>query len=133
MLQRISLFILIVSCASPALAQPNWKPTAFDALGPLKTLREAGGPACTIFRPAEIPAKAPIVLWGNGTGQMPGIYQPILKTLASNGFVVAAANTPNAGNGRDMLGCLDWLTAENGREGSPYAGRLDLTKVVVTE
>jgi hypothetical protein len=122
-------FALAALTASSAMAQPQWKPTAFDAMGPLKTVREAGGAACTIFRPAEIPPKAPIVLWGNGTGQMPGIYQPILKTLASNGFVVAAANTPNAGNGHDMLGCLDWLTAENARAGGAYAGKLDLRKV----
>jgi hypothetical protein len=125
----LALPLALSAAAAGAQTGPSWKPTAYDAMGPLKTIREAGSAACTIFRPQVLEGKSPIVLWGNGTGQQPGIYQPILKTLATNGFVVAAANTPNAGDGRDMLGCLDWLTAENARPDSPYFGKLDLTKV----
>jgi hypothetical protein len=113
----------------PSPGEPPWKRTAYDSMGPLKVLRESGGPACTIFRPSTIPDRAPIVLWGNGTGQMPDTYGPILKTLASNGFVVAAANTTQAGSGADMLGCLDWLTTQNAEAGGPYSGKLDLNKV----
>jgi hypothetical protein len=118
--------------AAPEPTGPSWKPTAYDAMGPLKVLRESGGAACTIFRPSTIPDRAPIILWGNGTSQMPDTYGPILKTLASNGFVVAAANTFNAGSGADMLGCLDWLTQQNAEAGGPYSGKLDLTKVGAT-
>lgn len=131
-LKLIALMVAAGLAASQAHAQPQWKPAAYDAMGAEKTTREAGGIACTIFRPKILTAGSPIVLWGNGTGQMPDTYGAILKTLASNGFVVAAANTPNAGSGQDMLGCLDWLTAENAREGSPYADKLDLTKVGVS-
>jgi hypothetical protein len=121
----------------PALAQtpvpaPSWKPMAYDAPGPDKVVSDPGGERCTIFRPATLGAggrKHPIVLWGNGTGTQPVVYKEILQTLASWGFVVAAANTPNAGSGADMLGCLDWLTAEERREGSAFNGKLDLTKV----
>jgi hypothetical protein len=104
----------------------------YDAAGPEKTLREAGGETCTVYRPETLAAggvKNPIVLWGNGTGQTPPIYKEILENLASYGFVAIAANTTNAGTGVDMLNCLDWLTAENGRAGSPYMGKLDLAKV----
>jgi dienelactone hydrolase len=120
--------------AQPVAAEASpWKPMAYDAPGPEAVVGSAGGPRCTIFRPRAL-GQSPhaVVLWGNGTGTQPVNYKEILQTLASWGFVVAAANTPNAGTGADMLACLDWLTAENGREGSVYQGRLDLTKVGAT-
>lgn len=124
---------LALLAATPLQAQPGApgpKPTAYDAPGPEKVRGTSGGPACTIFRPAELGDRPrPVVLWGNGTGTQPVNYAGILQTLASWGFVVAAANTPNAGSGQEMLACLDWLAAENARAGSPYEGKLDLTKV----
>jgi len=90
------------------------------------------GPACTVFRPVELKPGSPIVLWGNGTGTQPLNYAGLLHHLASYGFVVAAANTPNAGSGAEMLACLDWLTTENARPGSAYKDKLDLAKVGAT-
>jgi hypothetical protein len=117
---------------TPALPAPTWKPMAYDAPGPDKVVSDPGGDRCTIFRPETLGAggrRHAIVLWGNGTGMQPVNYKEILQTLASWGFVVAAANTPNAGTGVDMLGCLGWLTGENGREGSVFKDKLDLAKV----
>ncbi len=107
---------------SPALAE-------YDHDGPLKTMGHLEGPNCTIFRPDSLTGKSPIVLWGNGTGQTPVRYAAMLNQMATYGFVVAAANTTNPGNATEMLACLDYLTAENGRAGSPYEGKLDLTRV----
>jgi hypothetical protein len=117
---------------APAPQPTGWKPMAYDALGPEKFVSDPGGNTCTIFRPETLGAggrKHAIVLWGNGTGMQPVNYKEILQNLASWGFVVAAANTPNAGAGIEMLACLDWLTAENAREDSVFRGKLDLTKV----
>lgn len=104
----------------------------YDAAGPNRVVQEPGGEACTIYRPETLGqggARHAVVLWGNGTGQRPAGYAAILNNLASWGFIAAAANTTNAGTGVEMLACLDWLTAENGREGSPYQGKVDTTKV----
>ena len=120
--------VLALLVAMPLQAQP--KPTAYDAPGPEKVRGTAGGPTCTVFRPIDLGDRPrPVVLWGNGTGTQPVNYVGILQSLASWGFVVAAANTPNAGSGREMLACLDWLTAENARTGSPFEGKLDLARV----
>ena len=102
---------------------------AFDKDGPLKTMGRLEGPDCTIFRPETLTGKSPIVLWGNGTGQTPARYAQMLNQLATNGFVVAAANTTNPGDATQMLACLDYLTAQNGTAGSLYEGKLDLTRV----
>ena len=114
-----------------AAAQAQPPATPYDKPGPVVT-RGYTGPVCTVFRPVELKAGAPVILWGNGTGTQPLDYQALLHHLASYGFVVAAANTLNAGSGAEMLSCLDWLTAENARPGSPYKDKLDLTKVGAT-
>ena len=107
-----------------AQAQSN----SYDVKGPLVSRGYSAGP-CTIFRPVELKPGAPVILWGNGTGAQPASYLGLLQHLASYGFVIGAANAANAGSGAEMLGCLDYLSAENAREGSPYRGKLDLTKV----
>ena len=55
----------------------------------------------------------PIVLWGNGTGTSPSVYDGFLRHLASHGFVVAAANTSNAGSGNEMLAGLELPEVKN--------------------
>jgi hypothetical protein len=59
----------------------------------------------------------------------PSAYDGLLRHLASHGFIVAAANTTNAGSGQEMLAGLDWLTAANGTAGGPFAGTVDLANV----
>ena len=117
-----------VRAPQPALRM-DWRQTPYDAHGPLATESFDGGPACTIFRPVDLKPGTPVIIWGNGTTQKPVNYGPILDHLASYGFVVAAANTTNAGSGIEMLACLDWLTGENAKTTGAYAGKLDLTKV----
>jgi pimeloyl-ACP methyl ester carboxylesterase len=119
---------LVISGAAQA-APPSLK--TYDAPTPV-TVHGYTGDTCTVFRPVDLKPGARVILWGNGTGTQPVDYAPLLQQLASYGFVVAAANTPNAGSGLEMLKCLDWLTTENGRDGSAYKGKLDLTKVGAT-
>jgi len=128
-----TLAALAAACvAFSAQGQPAMvHKTAFDGSGPATTHAYSEA-RCTIFRPIELKPGRHVIIWGNGTGAMPVNYAVMLHQLASYGFVVAAANTPTAGSGQDMLGCLDWLNAENSREGSIYKGMLDLSKVGAT-
>jgi dienelactone hydrolase len=71
----------------------------------------------------------PVILWGNGTGTTPSAYDALLRHWASHGFIVAAANTSNAGSGAEMLRGLDQLTALNATAGSPFQGKVDLSRV----
>ena len=130
---RTALLALAAACvALSAQGQPGMvHKTPFDGSGPAATHAYSEA-QCTIFRPIELKPGRHVIIWGNGTGTRPVDYAVTLHQLASYGFVVAAANTPMAGTGKEMLGCLDWLTAENAREGSVYKGMLDLTKVGAT-
>jgi len=106
--------------------------SSFSAAGPFATTRQAGGSTCTIFRPTTLGQGGvthPVILWGNGTFSSPSNYAALLTHLASHGFIVAAANTSNAGNGSQMLNCLAFITTQNSTSGSVFFNRVDLARV----
>lgn len=126
-----------LAVANPLPAQPAPAP-AFPAVanfsdpGPFPVVGRQEGPGCSIFRPSvlgEGGRRHPVILWGNGTGSQPANYAGLLSHWARQGFVVAAANTGQAGSGMDMLNCLTYLAQRNAAADGPYAGKLDLSHV----
>ena len=106
--------------------------TSFSAAGPFAVTRQAGGSTCTIFRPTTLGQNGvthPVILWGNGTFSSPSNYAAFLTHLASHGFIVAAANTSNAGNGSQMIACLNFMTTQNSTSSSVFFNRVDLARV----
>lgn len=104
----------------------------FASSGPFSTTSNNEGPSCTIYRPRTLGAEGrdhPIIIWGNGTGSSPSTYGSLLSHWASHGFVVAAARTSNAGSGREMIACLDYLVEQNGRSFGTYSGNLNINRV----
>ncbi|MCP2342122.1 alpha/beta hydrolase family protein [Actinomadura rupiterrae] len=86
----------------------------------------------TFYYPSDIatnPLKHPVIIWGNGTGVTPAAYDALLRHWASHGFIVAAANTTQANSGTAMRAGIDRLTTLNGTSGSPFHGKVDLTRV----
>jgi hypothetical protein len=107
-------------------------PNGFANAGPYATTSGAGGSQCTIFRPSTLGQGGvchPIIVWGNGTFTSPAVYSGVLTHWASHGFIVAAANTSNAGSGAEMTACLDYVIGQNNTSGSAYFRRVDVTKV----
>jgi len=47
-------------------------------------------------------ARFHILGWGNGTGMLPSGYSKVLESIASHCILVAAANTQNAGSGKEI-------------------------------
>ena len=88
---------------------PGGEEDPFAEPGEFEVTTERGGRDCTIFRPENLVGNHGVILWGNGTGASPTTYAGLLRHYASHGFVVMAANTPNAGTGEDMLDCLEFL------------------------
>jgi predicted dienelactone hydrolase len=88
----------------------------------------------TFYYPSNMAAgqRYPVILWGNGTITQPSWYDGLLRHWASHGFIVAAANTSNAGTGREMLAGLDNLTQKNAASSGPFYEKVDLGKVGAT-
>jgi dienelactone hydrolase len=107
----------------------------FSQPGPFAVTVEPGDATHTIYRPTTLGAgglRHPVILWGNGTGGSPLDYDGLLRHWASHGFVVAAANTPNAGSGADILAGATYLIAENGQPASRFFQKIDVDKIGAT-
>lgn len=92
---------------------------------------DANGVALQVFYPANLGAggtRAPIITWGNGTSATPSQYSGLLNQLASWGFVVVATTDQTTGTGSEMLAALNWMEAQDTTAGSPFQGKLDLTR-----
>jgi Chlorophyllase len=106
--------------------------TDFAGPGSFTPTSGAEGPACTFFRPTvlgEGGRRHPVIVWGNGTTNTPANYTALFNHFASHGFIVAAANTSNAGSGKEMIACLDYAIAQNTAAGSPYEGHVDVDHI----
>jgi dienelactone hydrolase len=106
-------------------------------------------PTHTIYRPATLKDRYPVVLWGNGSCVNSNFgYREFLAEIASHGFIVLAIGPyrdspaprlqrpadpaqwpPFETSYRQMLDALEWISAENLRSGSPFNGRIAIDKV----
>ena len=138
-LRRGWLISLAVCCSTlllgaEARAGGTFPPvSSFSNRGPFSTVVETpASVACTIHRPTTLGQNGvthPVVLWGNGTGASPSTYSALLSHWASHGFIVAAANTSNAGNGSQMIACLNFVLAQNANPSSVYFQKVDPGRV----
>ena len=90
-----------------------------------------GGPDFTIYYPKEMDGvcKYPFVAWGNGFGVSDvTTYDPMLKHLASHGFVVMASHSALADGGFVHREGLDYMIKQNATAGSPFYGKIAVDK-----
>ena len=124
-MKRLAVIALAL-LAIPAIAQES----PYDSRGRYEVKQNLAGPGCHFFRPIlREPHPSPVILWGNATNTMVAPYAPMLRQWASHGFIVGASVSGNAGSGREMLACLDFLQKENAREGSVFYGGVDASRV----
>ena len=106
--------------------------TNFAGTGPFAVTLQTES-ANTYYSPTQLGSNGctrhPVILWGNGTGTPVSVYDALLRHFASHGFIVAAANTSNAGSGAEMLQGLTQLTQWNGQSGNRFYQRVDTANV----
>ena len=130
LLLALALTAGLVGAPSASASTVGWA-----APGPFPVTVESLGPAHTVYRPATLGANGqrhPVIVWGNGTFAVPAVYESLLRHLASHGFVVAAANTINAGTGREMLAGAEILLRENEIPTSVYHHTIDPNHIGAT-
>ncbi|REE96737.1 alpha/beta hydrolase family protein [Thermomonospora umbrina] len=127
------LLLLVPTVPGVAAAGTGFPPVdgAWDKPGPFATAKVYEG-STTLFYPADLassPLEHPVVVWGNGSNAYPFIYEGLLRHWASHGLIVAAAQTPSANSGEEMLAGIDALARLNGQSGSPFHGKVDLERI----
>lgn len=136
-LMAVALLAALFGSTGTAAAQTTGFPsvgTDFDSSGPY-AVSTLNGSQHTYWYPSSISSTGlehPVILWGNGTGASPSSYDGLLSHFASHGFIVAAANTPNAGSGTEMLAGLDNLTSFDNSPTSPFYQAVDTSRVATT-
>jgi hypothetical protein len=91
----------------------------------------------SLFVPSELGkdgVKHPVVVWTNGATGGIGFYQPFLEHITSHGFLIVADKMSGANHDPEIVmqkAGIDWVVAENERADSPYAGKLDVTKIAI--
>ncbi|BFP51988.1 acetylxylan esterase [Streptomyces griseus] len=140
-LAALALALTASTGAGTAVAAPDTPvaataPTAsaaadFGAPGPYATAVEVGA-ITTLYYPRDIAdsdRRHPVIVWGNGTGGVPLVYRELLLHWAGQGFIVAAANTPQSNLGISMRAGIDLLTGRNADPGSAFFDRVDLEHI----
>ncbi len=109
------------------------KVSDFTTDGPYTAMSgDVASVSCTIFRPSMLGVNGclnPVIVWGNGTTNTPSNYTALFNHFATQGFIVAAADTSNAGSGMEMLTCLKYILDQNTTSGSPYQGKIDTNHI----
>ncbi|SDC79235.1 alpha/beta hydrolase family protein [Rhodococcus tukisamuensis] len=124
--------LAMTAVATPAQADGipsvgrNW-----GAAGPY-TPEVSVGLVHTLYYPQNMGShgeKHPVVIWGNGTGVVPGAYTVLLRHYASHGFIVVAANTPMTNFAITMRGGIDLAEQLNADPSSVFFGKVDLDRI----
>jgi dienelactone hydrolase len=143
-----SLRALLMAAVLLASAAQAADPTG-SGPEPAMVYSEKTLPTHTIYRPADLKGRYPVVLWGNGSCVNSSFgYRSFLAEVASHGFIVLAIGPyrdtapprqarpenpaewpPFETTHKQMLEALDWVTAENGRQGSAFNGKVEVSKV----
>ncbi|MEL5953225.1 acetylxylan esterase [Streptomyces sp. CLV115] len=119
------------STGSPAGSSTEAAAADYGAPGPYATAVEVGV-VTTLYYPRDIATsdrRHPVIVWGNGTFAFPVVYRELLLHWASQGFIVAAANTPQSNLGISMRAGIDLLTRRNADPASPFHDRVDLEHI----
>jgi hypothetical protein len=131
----IVLVSTVALVAAPSDAQASGCPTVgsnFAGTGPFPVTTQSDS-TNTFYSPTNLGSNGctthPVILWGNGTFTAVSAYDGLLRHLASHGFIVAAANTSNAGSGNEMLQGLTTLRTWNGQSGNRFSQKVDLANV----
>jgi dienelactone hydrolase len=78
--------------------------------------------------------KHPIIVWTNGAGGSTDFYENLLRHFASHGFFVVADKMSGSTHDPEIVeqkAGIEWAIAEATRVGSPYAGKLDASRLAV--
>jgi len=125
-----------VAPASPALP-PVIDPSKPGPFGADVVATAPGLSTHMLFVPAKLGengVKHPIIVWTNGAGGSTNFYEKLQQHFASHGFFVVADKMSGSHHDAEIVeqkAGIEWATQEAARAASPYAGKLDASRIAV--
>lgn len=89
----------------------------------------------TIYYPSELKSSDksyPMVLIVNGTGGKATKYEPMLRQLASWGFIVVGTQDKGTGTGESSIITLNYMLSENANANSIFYGKIDIDNIGIS-
>lgn len=89
----------------------------------------------TIYYPSELNSSDksyPMVLIVNGTGGKATKYEPMLRQLASWGFIVVGTQDKGTGTGESSITTLNYMLSENTNTNSMFYGKIDIDNIGIS-
>lgn len=89
----------------------------------------------TIYYPSELKSSDksyPMVLIVNGTGGKATKYEPMLRQLASWGFIVVGTEDKGTGTGESSITTLNYMLSENKNTNSMFYGKIDIDNIGIS-
>lgn len=89
----------------------------------------------TIYYPSELKSSDksyPMVLIVNGTGGKATKYEPMLRQLASWGFIVVGTQDKGTGTGESSITTLNYMLSENNNTNSIFYGKIDIDNIGIS-
>ena len=149
--RRSTSALLSLMLGAPGLVAAQSAAPAGSGAEPAIAYSDDSLPTHTIYRPGRLQGDYPVVLWGNGSCVNSNFgYREFLAEVASHGFIVIAlgpyrdSSAPREQRPADpadwppfetrysqMFDALEWIVAENGRQGSVFHDRVATDKVAV--
>ncbi len=134
----------VADAEAPDASAPADRPPALDFSFSMTTESPGVAPYFIVYRPEDLEAAVaetghllPVIVWGNGgCFRFSAAWETLFQQWAAGGFVVLGLdvmpdNNPLAMHtAEDHAALIDWVFEEDTRSGSPYAGKLDTTRIV---
>lgn len=119
--------------------QSNQKPvvTSTQKVGEIKVKKEefkANNLTQIVYYPdniSESEKKYPVIIWANGTGCAPSMYDGLLTLLAKGGYIVVANSDTMAADGSSQRGSLDFIISQSNNSSSIFYRHIDNSSVGV--
>ncbi len=71
----------------------------------------------------------PAIVWANGTGCPPSMYESLLKEIALGGYIVIANEETMAADGTAQIASIDFIIAQNDDESSIFYKKVNTDKI----
>ncbi|MGW5569893.1 hypothetical protein ACWEVD_01725 [Nocardia thailandica] len=134
---------------------PDNSVPAYTTKGPIEAKYQAQGPwavakadsgtscdreqhLCDVWYPAALGTNPltgaqsgfqhPVLVWANGSGQAPTVYQYYLQHLASWGFIVVTSRDDQTGDGGTTIDAANYLITQAQTPSSVFYGKVDLAE-----
>lgn len=86
-----------------------------------------------VFYPSDMEStntKRPVIVWANGTGCKPSLYESLHRDFAKEGYILVASYETMAADGKDQINSANFIINESKNSSSIFYNKVDTSKII---